>query len=119
MWPGGGQWRNFHAITAGDFNGDGKSDIAGLSANWDMELYTGNGAGKLTGAGLMWPGGGQWRDFHAITAGDFNGDGKSDIAGLSANWDMELYTGNNAAKLTGAGLMWPGGGQWRNFHAIA
>ena len=86
-----------------DFNGDGRTDIAGLDANWDMSLYTGNDVGKLTGAGLMWPGGGQWRDFHAITAGDFNGDGRTDIAGLDANWDMSLYTGNGAGKLTRCG----------------
>jgi hypothetical protein len=38
-----------------DFNGDGKADIAGIDANNDMKLYTGNGAGRLVGTGSeMW-----------------------------------------------------------------
>ncbi|MER7274975.1 FG-GAP repeat protein [Dactylosporangium sp. NPDC000244] len=41
MWPAGGLWNGFHAITAGDFNGDGKTDIAGVDAAGITKLYTG------------------------------------------------------------------------------
>ncbi|MEU8656582.1 trypsin-like serine protease [Actinoplanes philippinensis] len=68
MWPSGGQWRGFHSITAGDFNNDGNIDIAGHNANDDMLLFAGNGKGLLRDAGLMWPSGGQWRGFRAISS---------------------------------------------------
>jgi hypothetical protein len=104
-----------------DFNGDGKIDIAGIDANNDLRLYAGTGAGKLTcGCGLMWPGGGQWGGFKHIVAGDFNGDGKIDIAGIDANNDLKLYTGDGTGKLTGGGtLMWPDGGRWAGFKQIS
>ncbi|MFD9622692.1 FG-GAP repeat protein, partial [Streptomyces virginiae] len=30
----------FKSIAAGDFNGDGKQDIAGIDANNNLKLYT-------------------------------------------------------------------------------
>jgi hypothetical protein len=54
-------------IAAGDFNGDGRVDIAGIDANRDMRPYTGTGTGTgtgtLSGGALMWPGGGLWGGF--------------------------------------------------------
>ncbi|MEO3769536.1 FG-GAP-like repeat-containing protein [Micromonospora sp. B9E7] len=121
MWtvPRGG-WANFKAITGGDFNGDGRADVAGIDRNGDMRLYTGDGAGLLSGGALMWtvPRGG-WASFKAITGGDFNGDGRADVAGIDGNGDMRLYTGDGAGLLSGGALMWtaqPGG--WANFKAI-
>jgi GH25 family lysozyme M1 (1,4-beta-N-acetylmuramidase) len=107
---------HYNGIAGGDFNGDGKTDIAGIDANHNMQFYPGNGAGALvSGGGLMWPSGGLWAGFHGIVAGDFNGDGKTDIAGIDANNNLQLYTGNGTGTLTGAGLMWPSGGLWAGF----
>ncbi|GAA3449753.1 FG-GAP-like repeat-containing protein [Dactylosporangium matsuzakiense] len=120
MWPTGGLWAGFKKIVAGDFNGDGKVDIAGIDANNDLKLYPGNGAGSLVGPGsAMWPTGGLWAGFKHIEAGDFNGDGKVDVAGIDANNDIKLYTGNGAGLLVGTGsAMWPTGGLWAGFKYI-
>ncbi|MGI5246064.1 FG-GAP-like repeat-containing protein [Dactylosporangium sp. CA-139066] len=120
MWPTGGLWAGFKHIVAGDFNNDGNVDIAGIDANNDLRLYTGNGAGKLTGTGTaMWPTGGLWAGFKHIVAGDFNADGNVDVAGIDANNDLRLYTGNGAGKLTGTGTaMWPTGGLWAGFKQL-
>lgn len=72
----------------------------------------------LRDAGLMWPGGGLWGGFRVISAGDFNGDGLADVAGINAHNDMQLFAGNGAGRLRDAGLMWPGGGLWGGFRAI-
>ncbi|MGI5246061.1 FG-GAP-like repeat-containing protein [Dactylosporangium sp. CA-139066] len=120
MWPTGGLWAGFKHIVAADFNGDGKVDIAGIDANNDIRLYTGDGTGKLVGSGpAMWPTGGLWAGFKKIVAGDFNGDGKVDIAGIDANSDIRLYTGDGTGKLVGSGpAMWPTGGLWAGFKHI-
>ncbi|WP_328533669.1 FG-GAP-like repeat-containing protein [Micromonospora zamorensis] len=121
MWtvPRGG-WASFKAITGGDFNGDGRADVAGIDRNGDLRLYVGDGAGLLSGGALMWtvPRGG-WASFKAITGGDFNGDGRADVAGIDGNGDLRLYTGDGAGLLSGGALMWtvPRGG-WARFKAI-
>ncbi|MFB9414549.1 S8 family serine peptidase [Dactylosporangium matsuzakiense] len=120
MWPAGGLWGGFKHVVAADFDGDGKVDIAGIDANNDIKLYTGDGAGKLVGSGsYMWPTGGLWGGFKKIVAGDFNGDGKVDIAGIDANSDLKVYSGDGTGKLTGTGsAMWPLGGLWSGFKHI-
>ncbi|MDX8056815.1 VCBS repeat-containing protein, partial [Lentzea sp. BCCO 10_0798] len=103
-------------ITAGDFNGDGKTDVAAISADGTMELYTGNGAGGLGYSNAM-SGPGHWAGQKAITSGDFNGDGKADVAAISAGGTMELYTGNGAGGLGYSNAM-SGPGHWAGQKAI-
>ena len=70
--PSGTGW---NAISAGDFNGDGNSDILwqnSTSGAVDVSLMNG-ASGTPTSVGTA-PSG-----FVAIGTGDFNGDGKSDI----------------------------------------
>jgi FG-GAP-like repeat len=87
----------------GDFNGDGRSDIACYMGNgssgtnagvWNVALSTGNGWQSQLwsgGPGPAIPVNGQ------CFVGDFDGDGKSDLAcytGGSGNWNVALSTGN-------------------------
>ena len=67
---GAGTWPR--AIVAGDWNGDGKLDLA--VANYlsnDVSVLAGNGAGQSFAAGPL-P--------FSLAAGDFDGDGKLDLA---------------------------------------
>jgi len=85
---GAGNWDwNNSKIVTGDFTGDGKDDVAVLYG------YAGNQSKlwvfKSNGSSYNWPvqwwdsGPGNW-DWNGskIIAGDFNGDGKSDVAAL-------------------------------------
>ncbi len=58
-----GAWLNFRSVMGGDFNGDGKRDIAGIDANNDLKLYTGDNAGHLGGGSVMLAGSGLWAGF--------------------------------------------------------
>jgi hypothetical protein len=112
-----GLWNGFKAITAGDFNGDGKADIAGIDANNNLKLYTGDGTGHLTDSGTYMLGSsGSWSGFRSLTAGDFNGDSKQDIAGIDTNNNMKLYTGDGTGHLTDSGTYMLGStGLWSGF----
>ncbi|MDH6111681.1 hypothetical protein P3T36_001996 [Kitasatospora sp. MAP12-15] len=110
-----GLWANFKAITAGDFLGNGKMDIAGIDANNNLKLYTGDGAGHVSGGSDMLGSTGLWAGFHSVMAGDFNSDGKVDIAGIDANNNLKLYTGDGAGNVGGGSAMLGGNGLWAGF----
>ena len=65
------------SVTTGDFNGDGKLDLA--TANFDSDnvsVLIGDGAGGFAPAVNFGAGSGP----RSVTTGDFNGDGKLDMA---------------------------------------
>ena len=64
------------SIAVGDFNGDGKQDLAVAILNsWNVSILLGDGAGHF-GA----PNFGAGTNPFSIAIGDFNGDGKQDLA---------------------------------------
>ncbi|MFG2917511.1 FG-GAP repeat domain-containing protein [Kitasatospora sp. NPDC048298] len=112
MWPGNG-FGQVSEMVAADFNGDGKTDIAGKLSDGNLLLWTGNGDGTLnTASGYsMWPDNG-FKDVSSLVAGDFNGDGKADIAGKLSDGNLLLWLGNGNGTLdTKSGYsMWPDNG---------
>jgi uncharacterized protein (TIGR03437 family) len=95
---------NFQGVVAGDFNGDGKHDIAAVyfgpqdnSAPGGVSLLLGTGAGTLQPA-VNYPTG---LGPTAAVAWDFNGDGKDDLAVLN-NGDstVTILFGSASGKLT-------------------
>jgi hypothetical protein len=88
-----------YAIVAGDFNGDGKIDLA--VANFkgeDVTVLLGNGDGTFTATAKS-PATGNGP--YSIAFGDFNGDGIPDL--VTANYDDNTLTvllGDGAGKFT-------------------
>lgn len=78
------------SLTSGDFNGDGKLDLA-VGSTTAVSILLGNGDGTFQPhADYPVPNGSD-----AITAGDFNGDGKLDLAVAgSSNNTVSILLGN-------------------------
>jgi RHS repeat-associated protein len=75
-------------ISAGDFNNDGKPDIAAMyayaGAQTALFVFAGNGTGGFGNPAQWWNSGpGNWYGSQTtITSGDVNHDGKTDIIGM-------------------------------------
>lgn len=90
-WPAGVAWAD---ITVGDFDGDGRADLAGRDPTSQLWTVSRGSTGAFTtavfgGLAVQSP----WRSFVAI---DFDGDGRTDIAGrnvATGNWRMLRSTG--------------------------
>jgi len=91
----------------GDFNGDGKDDIATFTGGKAGDVYVAlsNGS-KFTGTGI------KWHDSFCLgketpLIGDFNGDGKDDIATFTAGNTGDVYVAkSNGSKFIGTGIKW-------------
>jgi Bacterial Ig-like domain (group 3)/FG-GAP-like repeat len=70
-----------HGLATGDFNGDGFADLVVADAGCgEVTVLLGNGDGSFTEAGSFSTGGGARFAPYSVAVGDFNGDGKLDIA---------------------------------------
>jgi hypothetical protein len=85
------------AVAVGDFNGDGKPDLAvlnsgnaGVGDDGGVSILLGNGGGTLQ-AVRNFPAG---QNPTTIVAADFNHDGKLDLVVLAANNTVDLLLGN-------------------------
>jgi hypothetical protein len=120
---------DFASAVTGDFNGDGKPDLA---VNWlnedysvsgdnaELVIFLGNGDGTFTAAPQPSPLNGYAVDSSVV--GDFNGDGKQDIAGQVVNVrgiEVQVALGNGDGtfhQLTpGPIFSYPGESEWQYF----
>jgi hypothetical protein len=89
------------AFAAGDFTGDRHPDLMGITPAGALYLYRGNGTGGFTGAKTQIGSG--WNILTKVfTAGDFTGDGHPDLMGITSAGALYLYRGNGTGGFTGA-----------------
>ncbi|MCR6488227.1 FG-GAP-like repeat-containing protein [Amycolatopsis sp. OK19-0408] len=93
---------------SGDFNGDGKADVATFARGSTGDVYVALSDGtKFDGNGVL------WHDYFAPNGevpmvGDFNGDGKDDIATFTLSTSGDVYVALSDGTKFGAGALWHG-----------
>jgi FG-GAP-like repeat len=105
---------NHEAVLTGDFNGDGKTDIATSRSRWNAwRVFISTGAGFIVQGWSVAPSYSiDWRpDGHEeIVTGDFNNDGKTDIATSRSKWGgWRMFMSNGSGFLT---QWWSVGSGW-------
>ena len=81
---------NSTAVGTGDFNGDGKSDLAVASYTNGVQVLLNNGTGSFTASATI-----AASDPRAVRVADMNGDGKADVVvAAGANYQVFIALGN-------------------------
>jgi uncharacterized protein (TIGR03437 family) len=94
------------ALATGDFNGDGRLDIAVANfAGGDVSVLLGNGDGTFQAAVNYTVG----QNPAAIAAADFNGDGKTDLAVVNSGDDTLSILFGNGSGAFGAAVAYSAG----------
>jgi RHS repeat-associated protein len=94
-----------YPIVTGDFNGDGKTDIGRVSGQ-GFGVYLSTGTGFVGGGGFLGfsPGQGYSNaSQYPIMTGDFNGDGRTDIARVD-NQGVGVYLSTGSGWVSMAGI---------------
>ncbi|MFF7441010.1 FG-GAP-like repeat-containing protein [Streptomyces sp. NPDC008122] len=93
----GGGWGIYNTLVApGDLSGDGKGDLLARDASGNLYLYKGNGSGTALAARVKVGTG--WGIYNKIVgAGDYTGDGRTDIVARTSAGDLYLYAGTGNA----------------------
>ncbi|MFD3354725.1 trypsin-like serine protease [Streptomyces fradiae] len=93
-------------MTIADFNGDGRQDIAAVLRDGSLHAFYGRTDGALQYGRELWHDKG-WGKVSKMMGGDFNGDGKADIAAISPLKTLLLYPGTgHDGRLGAARAMW-------------
>ncbi|WP_082373897.1 FG-GAP-like repeat-containing protein [Nocardia sp. NRRL S-836] len=108
----GWKWHDWFGIgneipLTGDFNGDGKDDIATFTRGDAADVYVALSTGSaFNGNGV------KWHDHFAVGSetplvGDFNGDGKDDIATFTRGDTGDVYVAlSTGSGFSGDGVKW-------------
>jgi hypothetical protein len=107
----GVRWHDVFAINwdipmVGDFNGDGRDDIAAFTRGAAADVLVALSSGSAFGARTL------WHSFFALGAetplvGDFNGDGRDDIACFTKGSTADVFVAtSNGSSFVGQGVVW-------------
>ncbi|MBC7778275.1 MAG: FG-GAP repeat protein [Phycisphaerae bacterium] len=108
----GAKWHNSFCVgteipLVGDFNGDGKDDIATFTRGAAADVFVALSDGtKFNGTGV------KWHDLFCVGSetplvGDFNGDGKDDIATFTRGTTADVFVAlSDGTKFNGTGVKW-------------
>ena len=96
-WSGYGINSNDYKYQAGDFNGDGKTDLVHFVSGSYVNFWLANGDGTFSlkpATYTPWSGYDISNNNYSYLAGDFNGDGKTDLTHILSISSANVWTSN-------------------------
>ncbi|WP_351235853.1 VCBS repeat-containing protein [Streptomyces sp. NPDC002133] len=116
----GGGWNAYDSIVgAGDYTGDGRTDVVARTPTGTLYLYEGTGNGTALFKTRVKVGDG-WQIYSKLAAiGDINGDGKGDLLAADRNGTLYSYSGTGVG--TGPATFRPRfkiGGGWNAYRNL-
>ncbi|MFJ4910754.1 FG-GAP-like repeat-containing protein [Streptomyces sp. NPDC093249] len=108
-------WSTTKQLVKGDFTDDGIADLMAVWNDGTLHLYKGDGKGNIGGPSPALYGGDTWGTVKQMTAGDFDGDGHTDLLAVWNTGTLNLYRGDgngNIAKSTPAAMGGDTGSIW-------
>jgi YD repeat-containing protein len=103
-WVGGDDWQRNSIFLPGDFNGDGRTDLAYVfndSGHISMDVHSSTGGSfsweRWATQQGGWIGGDDWQKKSTFLSGDFDGDGKADIAYVFNDGGGQSYDVHSSA----------------------
>ncbi|WP_307795612.1 FG-GAP-like repeat-containing protein [Actinacidiphila acididurans] len=103
----GTSFQDVMAVSGGDFNNDGLTDILGLGYDGSLWWWPSNGD-RTFGARQNLVPGTAFAGYQAVPTGDFNGDGRTDVAGVDASGTLWWWAGDGNGGLSTAQQLAPG-----------
>ncbi|HEY0639994.1 MAG TPA: FG-GAP-like repeat-containing protein [Pseudonocardiaceae bacterium] len=107
----GVKWHDWFAVGAeqprvGDFNGDGRDDIATFTTNAAADVFVALSTGSAFAGTEQ-----KWHDFFALAGefpytGDFNGDGRDDLVVFTQNSLADVFVALSTGSGFGPGVKW-------------
>lgn len=94
-----------NVVTAADFNGDGRTDIAAVLKDGSLVAFYSGPDGVLEYGRELWHDK-TWDGMRKIIGGDFNGDGKPDLMAIAYDGGLRLYAGTADGKLAEGRKVW-------------
>jgi CSLREA domain-containing protein len=106
----------WHGICVGDFNGDGKDDIAERDSggNW----WVGVSTGTLFNTGQPWTKWDESLGWTNVRVGDFDGDGKMDVAGMASSGAWTVNLGGTSQFTKVAWVTWVPEAKWHDVNNV-
>ncbi|MFI6421356.1 FG-GAP repeat domain-containing protein [Streptomyces sp. NPDC050842] len=97
----GSGWGAYNKILgAGDYTGDGRTDLLARTTGGVLYLYPGTGNGTTPFKTRVEIGGG-WNTYKQLVApGDLNADGKADLLGVTSGGDLYRYLNTSPSKFS-------------------
>ncbi|MFF4740677.1 trypsin-like serine protease [Streptomyces sp. NPDC001262] len=94
-----------NVITTGNFSGSGRTDVAAVLKDGSLVAFYASPDGTLQYGRELW-GDKSWGAKKQIVAGDFTGDGKTDIMAVGPDGMLKLYRGTDSGGLATGQNAW-------------